>query len=288
MKGIVRLTALAILMSLSCAAHAKESEMGAFAPINGINLYYEIHGQSDKDHPVPLLLIHGGGSTIESNFADLLPLLSRTRQVIAIEEAGHGHTKATSRPFTFENTADDVAALLNFLHLPQADVLGFSNGGTTALHLAIRHPDKVRRLIIASSNYRRDGMPDGFFDGMKNATLEVMPEPLKAADRKINPDPAHLQALFLQDKQRMMNFKDISDDQIRAIHAPTLVLDGDHDVVKPEHALQLSRTLPNARLVILPSTHGAYLGAVDAPPGPFDRSLLQITLHLTTDFLDQR
>lgn len=261
--------------------------MGAFAPVNGINLYYEIHGKPDKEHPVPLVLIHGGGSTIESNFKDLLPLLSRTREVIAIEEPGHGHTQATSRPFTFENSADDVAALLDFLHLPQADVFGFSNGGTTTLHLAIRHPGKVRRLIVASSNYRRDGMPAGFFEGMKSATLDVMPEPLKAADRKINPDPAHLQALFLQDKQRMMDFKDIPDEQIRAIHAPVLVLDGDHDVVQPEHALQLSRTLPNARLVILPATHGAYLGAVEAPPGPFDRSLLQMTLHLTTDFLDQ-
>lgn len=288
MKGTTKRALLALLMALTCVAHAKEPAMtGAFAPVNGINLYYEIHGKADPSHPVPLVLIHGGGSTIESNFAALLPLLSRTRQVIAIEEAGHGHTKATSRAFSFENTADDVAALLDFLHLPQADILGFSNGGTTTLQLAIRHPDKVRRLIVASANYRRDGMPDGFFEGMQGATLEVMPEPLKAADRKINPDPAHLQALFLQDKQRMLNFKDIPDEQIRAIRAPTLVLDGDHDVVKPEHALQLARTLPNARLVILPATHGDYLGAVEAQPGPLDRTLLQMTLQLTIAFLDQ-
>jgi pimeloyl-ACP methyl ester carboxylesterase len=276
--------ALAALSVLTITAQARESEMG-FAPVNGINLYYEMHGKTHKGLRVPLVLIHGGGSTIESTYAHLLPMLARTREVIAIEEAGHGHTKATSRPFTFENTADDVAALLNFLNIPQADILGFSNGGTSALQIAIRHPDKIRRLIVASGTYRRDGMIDGFFDGMKSATLDMMPEALKEADRRINSDPEHLQALFVQDSHRMMQFKDIPEEQVRSIRAPTLVLNGDQDVVKPEHALQLSRAIPGARLAILPSNHGAYLGAVEA--GPLNRPLVELTLKLTTEFLDQ-
>lgn len=270
----------AALLLGTCTTQA----LASFAPINGISLYYEVHGQAHQDHGVPLVLIHGGGSTIDSNFSHILPLLARTREVIAIEEAGHGHTKATSRAFTFENTADDVAALLDFLHISQADLLGFSNGGTSALEVAIRHPGKVRRLVLASTLYRRDGMPDGFFESMKTATVAVMPEALKEADRRVNPDPSHLQALFVQDSQRMLHFKDIPEDQIRAIHARTLVLNGDQDVVKPEHALRLANAIPGARLAILPATHGAYLGAVDA--GPFDRPLVESTLTLITEFLE--
>ena len=258
--------------------------MASFAPVNGINLYYEVHGQAHKDHGAPLVLIHGGGSTIESSFSHVLPLLARTREVIAIEETGHGHTKATSRAFTFENTADDVAALLDFLQIPRADILGFSNGGTSALQVAIRHPAKVRRLVLASAIYRRDGMPDGFFESMKTATLEVMPEALKEADRRVNPDPRHQQALFDQDSQRMLHFKDIPEEQIRAIHAPALVLNGDQDVVKPEHALRLAHTIPGARLAILPGTHGAYLGAAES--GPFDRPLVETTLSVINEFLE--
>jgi pimeloyl-ACP methyl ester carboxylesterase len=173
---------------------------------------------------------------------------------------------------------------LDFLQVPQADVLGFSNGGTSALQVAIRHPAKVRRLVLAAAVYRRDGMPDGFFESMKSATVADMPEALKEADRRINPDPSHLQALFVQDSQRMLHFKDIPEAQIQGIHAPTLVLGGDQDVVKPEHAFRLARTIPGARLVILPATHGAYLGAVEA--GPPDRALVETTLSLITELLD--
>jgi pimeloyl-ACP methyl ester carboxylesterase len=123
--------------------------------VDGINLYYEIHGHSRKGVR-PLVLLHGGGSTIESNYAKFIPLLTRTRQVIAIGEAGHGHTKLTSRPLPFENSADDVAALLDYLNISDADIFGFSNGGTVALQVAIRHPDKVHRMIVASGLYRRD------------------------------------------------------------------------------------------------------------------------------------
>ena len=108
-----------------------------YAPVNGLQLYYEVHGQGE-----PLVLIHGGGSTIESNFARILPLLAKRRRVIAIEEQGHGHTAAIDRPFTFDNSADDVAALLDFLEIDRADVLGFSNGGQIAiLRRALRGPD---------------------------------------------------------------------------------------------------------------------------------------------------
>lgn len=116
--------------------------------MNGIQLYFEVHGLA-RDGRVPLVLIHGGGSTIESNWSRTLPLLARSRQ---------------GDRFTFENTADDVAALLDHLNIARADVMGFSNGGATTLRVGLRHPDKVRRLVVISAMYRRDAMVAGFWD----------------------------------------------------------------------------------------------------------------------------
>ncbi|MBT1688724.1 alpha/beta fold hydrolase [Dawidia soli] len=240
--------------------YAQQNTSGHYATVNGLKLYYEIHGTGK-----PLVLLHGGGSTIESNFARVLPALARTHQVIAVELQAHGHTADIDRPFSFEQDADDVAALLQHLHLQKADILGFSNGGTTALQVAIRHPKQVNKLVLASALYRRDGMPAGFFEGMQHATLEHMPAPLKEAYRKVNSDPQGLQKMFDRDARRMIHFQDIGDDLIKAIQAPALVINGDTDVVRAEHALLLSRTLPHAELAILPGGHGDYIGEVCAP-----------------------
>ena len=230
---------------------------GSYADVNGLKLYYEMHGVGK-----PMVLVHGGGSTIESNWSRVLPLLARTRQVIAIEEQGHGHTAAINRPFTFENSADDIAALLDFLKIDRADVMGFSNGGTIALLVGVRHPKKVNKIVAVSAIYRRDGMVPGFWDGFKNPDLSMMPEALKEADRKINPDPKHLQQLFEQDAKRMAGFKDWPDTDIAGIASPTLVVVGDHDIILPEHALKMSRLLPAGRLLIVPGDHGDFLGDV--------------------------
>lgn len=240
--------------------HAQPNTSGRYATVNGLKLYYEIHGAGK-----PLVLLHGGGSTIESNFARILPALARTHQVIAVELQAHGHTADVDRPFSFEQDADDVSALLQHLHIDKADILGFSNGGTTALQVAIRHPKQVNKLVLASALYRRDGMPAGFFEGMQHATLEHMPTPLKEAYRKVNADPQGLQKMFNRDANRMIHFQDISDNLIKAIQAPTLVINGDTDVVRAEHALLLSRTLPHAELAILPGGHGDYIGEICAP-----------------------
>lgn len=253
-----------------------------YAHVNGLELYYELHG----DGGTPLVLIHGGGSTIGTNFGRVLPLLSRSRRVIAVEVQAHGHTRDIDRPFTFEQDADDVAALLDSLHVPKADILGFSNGGTSALQIAIRHPGKVNRLVIASSNYRRDGMQEGFWDFMARGTFADMPQPYKDAYLKINPSQEGVHAMHDRDAKRMLAFKDIPDESIKAIAAPTLVVDGDRDVVRVEHALQLSRLLPHARLAILPGTHGEYLGEIMTPKVS-DRRVATFA-HLVLEFLDGR
>lgn len=233
------------------------AQHGRYAPVNGLRMYYEIHGVGR-----PLVLLHGGGSTITSTFGRILPDLAKRFQVIAVELQAHGHTKDIDRPLTFEQDADDVAGLLKHLKIEKADFLGFSNGGTTCLQIAIRHPLLVNKLVLASTIYKREGMPAGFFEDMKHATLESMPQPLKKAYLQANPDSKGLQAMFDRDVARMLAFKDIDETDIKAIRAPVLVLNGDSDVVRTEHALALSRVLPQAQLAILPGGHGDYIGEI--------------------------
>jgi pimeloyl-ACP methyl ester carboxylesterase len=252
----------------------------AYAPVNGLQMYYEIYGPRDTKEPT-LVLIHGGGSTIESTFGRILPELAKTRPIVAVELQAHGHTKDIDRPETFENDADDVAELLRQLKVEQADFLGFSNGGTTCLQLGIRHPKLVHKLIVASGAYKRDGFVAGFFDGFKGATLKSMPQPLQNAYLKANPGadgPAGLQKMFDRDVARMVAFKDIPDDQIKKIAAPTLVINADADVVRVEHAVEMSRTLPHAQLAILPGVHGAYLGEICSPTPDSKVPLLFVAL----------
>ncbi|MFL5619096.1 MAG: alpha/beta fold hydrolase [Gemmatimonadaceae bacterium] len=253
-----------------------------YATVNGLRMYYELHGAGGT----PLVLIHGGGSTIGTNFGRVLPNFARSRRVIAVEVQAHGHTRDIDRPFTFEQDADDVAALLDSLHVPKADILGFSNGGTTALEIGIRHPAKVNRLVIASSNYRRDGMQEGFWDFMEKGTYADMPKPYETAYLKINPSQQGVHAMQARDAKRMLAFKDIPDEAIKGIQAPTLVVVGDRDVIRPEHALALSRTLPHGRLCVLPGTHGSYLGEI-MTPNVSDRTVA-IFADLVAEFLDGR
>ena len=253
---------------------------GRYAAVNGLKMYYEIHGSGR-----PLVLVHGGGSTIESTFGRVLPHLAKTHQVIAVELQAHGHTKDINRPLSFEQDADDVAALLKQLLVEKADFMGFSNGATTCIQVANRHPNLVNKLVLASATYKRSGMLPGFFDGFKNATLKTMPQGLQDAYLKANPDPKGLQSMFDRDVARMAGFKDISDSEIKRIQAPTLVLNGDADLVLPEHALELSRTLPHARLAILPSGHGDYIGEIESPDKNSKLPILVTTM--IEDFLKE-
>lgn len=225
-----------------------------YAPVNGLQLYYEIHGVADATRP-PLVLLHGGGDTIQTNFARILPLLAAQRQVIAFEQQGYGHTAdIADRPFSFEQSADDTAALLEHLRIGQADLFGFSNGGTIALQVAIRHPERVRRLVLASALAKRDGAYDWLWDAMDKATLDNMPQELQQAYLEVAPEPANLRLMHDKAARRVRGFEDIPRDAIRSIAAPALVVVGDADVIRPEHAVELFRMLPQARLAVLPGT----------------------------------
>lgn len=252
-----------------------------YAPVNGINLYYEVYGEGE----VPLVLIHGGGSTIETSFANILPYFVEKHKVIAVELQAHGRTEDRDTPESFEQDADDVAALLKYLNIPKANILGFSNGGTTTLQIAMRHPELVKKIIPVSASVSRDGLFEGFFDGFEGATLSSMPQPLQDGFLKVTPDKARLQRMFERDVERMRNFKDIPEESIRAIKAPTYILANDQDVITREHSVKLSRLISGARLSILPGFHGELLGEVcSAKPGS---KLPEITAWLVDDFLKQ-
>ncbi len=261
---------------------AKPIESG-HAPVNGIKMYYEVHGRRDG---VPLVLLPGGGSTIEVTFSRVLPVFARSRRVIAVEEQGHGRTTDRNAPVTFDSSADDVAALLRYLKVDQADILGFSNGASVALQVAIRHPRLVRKLVFASSITKRDGAQPRLWEFMKQADFSNMPQPLKDAFLRVNPDVGQLKTMHDKDAARMRSFKDVADDAVRSVRAPTLIVLGDQDIVRPEHAVELTRLISGARLLILPGGHGDYLG--EAVMTRKESRYPELTARLIEEFLDSR
>ncbi len=135
----------------------KQDSISSYATVNGLKMYYEIHGIG-----TPLVLIHGGGSTIQTTFGRVLSSFAKTHKVIAVEMQAHGHTADIDRPLTFEQDADDIAALLKQLNIDKADIFGFSNGASTTLQFAIRHPEMTNKIIVASTFYKKSGAPDWF------------------------------------------------------------------------------------------------------------------------------
>ncbi len=222
-------------------------------------MYYEIYGQGK-----PLVLIHGGGSTIQSSFGRIIPQLSKHRQIIGVELQAHGHTNDRDTYLTFEQDADDVAKLLENLEISKADFLGFSNGGQTTIELAIRYPELVNKIILASAFYKRSAIAPQFWEGFENAKLNDMPEVLKESFLNANNNAEALQNMFNKDVQRMKGFKGWSAEQMKTIKAPALVINGNSDVSSPEHAVEMYRIIPDCELAIFPGGHGTYLGAIES------------------------
>ncbi len=258
---------LLIIFWGGCTERIKENSMEATQDkihfksdsleINGMHMYYEIHGEGP-----PLVMLHGGGSTIGTSFGRLIPLLSGSRQLICIELQAHGRTGDREGPISFEQDADDVAALLAALGIQRADIFGFSNGGSTAIQLAIRYPAVCNKVIAASALFKRSGAFPGFWDMMKDGTFDQMPQQYKDAFLKVNPDTARLYNMFSKCKTRMVLFKDVDDSALRSVKAEVLLINGDKDVASTEHMIEVSRLLPKCRVAILPGGHGEYMGEI--------------------------
>lgn len=230
-----------------------------YSDVNGLKMYYEIHGAGK-----PLVLIHGGGSTLETSFGKIIPLLANHRQIVGVELQAHGHTNDRNKALAFEQDADDVATLLSNLKILKADFLGFSNGAHAAIEIALRHPELINKLILASGVYQRNATAPLFWDGFEGANLTAhLPPVLKEGYLKANNDKAGLQNMFDKDVQRMKVFKGWEDDQLKAIKAPTLLMSGNKDIINPEKAVEIYRLIPDCELAILPGGHGDYLGSIE-------------------------
>lgn len=224
-------------------------------------MYWQEHG-APVDGVAPVLLIHGGGETIEQCWGGVIPALADRGSVLAIEEEGHGRTRPTARPLTSEASAEDIRWVLDDrdLHEP-IDVVAFSAGCQTALALAMAHPGRLRRLVLLSPPWRRDAMVDGFWDGLVAGSPDDMPVEFREEYLRLNPgDEEGFRRFWELDSRRMLDFRDWPEDAVRAVAHPTLVVAGDRDVVTVRSATDLAATLPDARLLVIPAQHGDYLG----------------------------
>ncbi len=239
-KIITRFIASAIVLSLGLATVARAQEAtpvaGNYASVNGLDMYYEVHGEGD-----PLILIHGGlGGIVE--FAVLLPALAETHQVIAVEMQGHGHTADTDRPLSYESMADDVAALIENLGFESADMMGYSMGGGVALQTAIRHPEVVRKLVLVSTTFKRSGIHDEFLAGMSAMSAESASQMLETPTYQfyssVAPNLDNWSTLVGKIGTMMSQDYDWSED-VAKVTAPTLILAGDSDMLAPAHAAEM-------------------------------------------------
>lgn len=230
--------------------------------VNGLSMYYEIHGSGQ-----PLVLLHGAFSAIGTSFGKVLPSLAKNRQVIAFELQGHGRTADIDRPMTLEGMADDVAAALRQLGIEHTDLFGYSMGAGVALHLTIRHPELVRKLVLASVTYTLSGIHPGLMEGLGEMTPEMMfGSPWHEEYTRVAPLPEHFTRLFTKKTEMDRQIRDLPAEAIRAIKAPTLLIIGDSDLVRPEHAVEMFRLLgggvfgdtpaglSDSQLAVLPGT----------------------------------
>jgi pimeloyl-ACP methyl ester carboxylesterase len=267
------ITATAAGMGLAAAGLAREqtgenpAPKTGYAPVNGLKLYYEVHGTGE-----PVILLHGGLGA-SAMFAQILPALSAGRQVIAADLQAHGRTADTDRPMTFSAMASDIAALLKHLGIAKADVMGYSLGGGVAAHVAFAYPQAVRKLVIVSTAFSKDGWYPEINAGMSQVG-EAAAEPMKQTPMyqmyaSIAPRPQDWPVLLAKIGELLRKDYDWSK-SVAAIKSPTLLVFGDADAVRTAHAVQFFELLgggkkdggwdgsgiSNARLAILPgATH---------------------------------
>jgi pimeloyl-ACP methyl ester carboxylesterase len=232
---------------------------GQLAAVNGLALYYETRGTGR-----PLVLIHGALMTI-GLMQDYPARLAAGRQVIAVELQGHGHTADAARPLRFEQMADDIAALLDHLGLPEADLFGFSIGAAVALQVAIRHPARVRRVVAASVTYRTDGLHPELAAGDGADGGQLTGSVYHRAYQAVAPHPGQWPGLVAKVLDLDAQPQDWPAGQVAAITAPVMLIVADNDIVRLEHAVEMTHLLgggiagdlhgvPDARLAVIPGT----------------------------------
>jgi pimeloyl-ACP methyl ester carboxylesterase len=232
-----------------------------YASVNGLEMYYEIHGSGQ-----PLLLLHGALSATETSFGAILPALAESRQVISVEQQAHGRTADIDRPLRTAQMAQDTAALLQHIGIGQADVLGYSMGAGIAFELAIRHPEVVRKVVAISIAYNTDGFHPGLLAGLEGLRAEHLAgTPWQVEYARTAPRLEDYPELVAKVTDLNMNIPSWPAEAVSSIKAPVLIVIGDSDIVTPEHGVEMFRLLgggvvgdqvglPASQLAILPGT----------------------------------
>lgn len=280
----MRITAFLMIAMTVTDLSAQQRPTTGYAPVNGLKMYYEVHGSGE-----PVVLLHGSFMTITLNWTGWIEELSRTRKVIAVEMQGHGRTADIPRELNGENHADDIAALLKFLNVARADLIGYSMGGGVAMQLAVRHPELVRKVVVISAPFRRDGMTREGREAIPKLTAEVFKgSPLESEYKRLSPTPDH----FAEFVKRMVaggsKGNDLSAAQLEATTAPMLFIHGDADGIRLEHVAEMfrlkggevhgdMRPRPASRLAILPNTTHVTL-----------MERISVIVPMVNDFLDAK
>jgi pimeloyl-ACP methyl ester carboxylesterase len=271
-------------MLLGAVASAQQQPPTGYAPVNGLNMYYEVHGSGD-----PVVLLHGSFMTITNNWTGWIGELSKTRRVIAVELQGHGRTADINRDFSYETLADDVAALLDYLRIPSADLIGYSMGGGVAMQCAIRHPDKVRKVVSISGVFRHDGWVKEALDTFPQLTSETLKgSPIEAEYTKLSSTPGAFPSFVKRVIAMDLQPYDFGADKLTATKAPMFFIHGDADGVRLEHISEMfrlkgeeifgdARTRSASRLAILPNTTHITL-----------MERLPVIVPMVNDFLDAK
>jgi len=208
-----------------------------YAPVNGLEMYYEIHGAGD-----PVVLVHGSFMAITNNWTGMIPPLAKSRQVIAVEMQGHGRTADINRDFNYDNLADDIAALLDYLEIKRADVLGYSLGGGVAMQVAIRHPEKVRKVVSISAAFRHDGLVKEAIEAFPRMEPGMFKgSPIETEYKKLSPTPGKFDAFVKRITQIAIKPYDFGAEKLAATKAPMLFIHGDADGVRLDHIAEMFR-----------------------------------------------
>ncbi len=225
-----------------------------YVEIDGVPVWIEEHGNADGP---PLVALHGGILTFDGSFGGVLPWLAEDRRVIGVELQGHGHTPDTGRPMSIDRFADDVAELLDRLGIDRADLWGFSLGALTATGVAVRHPSKVRRLVLAAVHVRPDGYhPEITAPEQDDPRLPTEQEfaAWQAAYEAVAPNPGDFFPFLERMQPVVHDWPGWTADEIRAVTAPTFLVVGDRDFVRLDHAAEMLDLFPEGRLAVLPAT----------------------------------
>jgi pimeloyl-ACP methyl ester carboxylesterase len=280
----MKAAAFILTMLLPAVASAQQKPTTGYAPVNGLKMYYEVHGSGD-----PVVLLHGSFMTISNNWTGWIGELSRTRKVIAIEMQGHGRTADIKRDFTYKNLADDVAALLDYLKIPRADLIGYSMGGGVAMQCAIRHPEKVRKVVSISAVFRHDGWVKEALDTFPQLTSETFTgSPIETEYKKLSPTPDEFPNFIKRVIAIALKPHDFGADKLQATKAPIFFIHGDADGVRLEHIAEMFRLKGGdihgdlrprsaSRLAILPQT--THVTLMERMP---------VIVPMVNDFLDAK